>query len=1013
MRHTPQRYRKNIVYLSFHSRVCAHTKTRIMAGKTPEYNTLMSRRIHRILLICNSYDSYALEEDGHIEAQLTSEYAALNLSNPPSIDRVESTMEALELLQQGSRFDLIITMYNVGELDVFSFSRQAKELCPSTPVVLLTSYSKEIYQQIHNGDNACLDYVFCWSNATDLIIAIIKLFEDSINAEHDIAMGVQAILLVEDSIRYYSTYLPMLYRMILEQNNDSIREALNEYQQTMRKRARPKILMATNYDDAVALYDKYKDNLLGVISDVGFVMHKGENSSQEKLDAGINLVRHIRSITPKMPILMQSSQESMREQAEALGVGFVKKNSPTLTQEIAEYMGRDFGFGDFVLKNPNTGVEIYRVHNLAELEHMIQVMPDENVVRLAATNLMSKWLKARGLFALSDTFFNMNLEKDGTVEAHRKALILAVRDFRINQALGVLAQYDKDTFNDAIWFVKAGRGSLGGKARGLAFMNHMLQNHKMYDKWEGVRVLVPRTLVVTTEYFDRFIKDNGLSFVINSNLTDDEILSEFVSATLPAELMQTLRAFVRCAPKPIAIRSSSILEDSYYQPFAGVYSTYMIPHTDNEDQQLRLLSKAIKSVYASVYFASSRSYITATGNVLSEEKMAVIVQEVCGSEDQGYFFPTFSGVARSLNFYPIGHEAPEEGIAKLAFGLGKAVVDGDQVLRFSPKYPRNVLQTSTMELTMTDTQKTMYALDLQPDKFKTSVDDAVNLALLPIEDCTGFRNIKYVASTLDRENLRIVDSTYPQGPKFITFAQILKYKTIPLAEIVAELLETSKREIKCDIEIEFACNMDVEDGREAIFNVLQIRPISVDNRNSIVDWNQIDCSEPLIASRCALGTGWIQDVKDVVYIKKGAWDVMKTNTMAHEITKLNEAMQAQGRQYVLIGYGRWGSSIPTLGIPVKWSDISSARVLVEASLENFRVDPSQGTHFFQNLTSFNAGYINIDTFANSEDCYDIDALEALPAVEETEFFRHVQLEQPLEICIDGRSNKALIKFGKQ
>lgn len=984
-----------------------------MAGKTPEYNTLMSQRIHRILLICNSYDNYALEEDGHIEAQLTSEYAALNLSNPPSIERVESTLQAMALLESGSRFDLIITMYNVGELDVFTFSRNAKTICPETPVVLLTSYSKEIYHQIKTSVDDCIDYVFCWSNATDLIIAIIKLFEDSLNAEHDIAMGVQAILLVEDSIRYYSTYLPMLYRMILEQNNDSIKEALNEYQQTMRKRARPKILMATNYEDAVALYDKYKDNLLGVISDVGFVMHKGEASSEEKLDAGINLVRHIRSITPKMPILMQSSQESMREQADLLGVGFAKKNSPTLTQEIAEYMGREFGFGDFILKNPETGVEVYRVHNLAELEQMIQVVPDEYIIRLAGTNLMSKWLKARGLFALSAVFFDMNLEKDGTVEAHRRALIVAVRDFRINQALGVLAQYDKETFNDAIWFVKAGHGSLGGKARGLAFMNHMLQNYKMYDRWEGVRVLVPRTLVVTTEYFDRFIKENGLSFVINSNLSDEEILSEFVSATLPSDLLSILRAFIRCAPKPIAIRSSSILEDSYYQPFAGVYSTYMIPHTENEDQQLRLLAKAIKSVYASVYFASSRSYITATGNVLAEEKMAVIVQEVCGTEDKGYYFPTFSGVARSLNFYPIGHEVPEEGIAKLAFGLGKAVVDGDQVLRVSPKYPRNVLQTSTMELTLTDTQKTMYALDLQPDKFKTSVDDAVNLALLPIEDCIGFRNLKYVASTLDRENLRIVDSTYPQGPKFVTFAQILKYHTLPLAEIITELLENSKREIKCDIEIEFACNMDVEDGRDAIFNVLQIRPISVDNRNSAVDWKQIDCSDPLIASSCALGTGWISDVKDVVYVKKSAWDVMKTSAMAREITAINEKMQAEGRQYILIGYGRWGSSIPTLGIPVKWSDISAVKVLVEASLENFRVEPSQGTHFFQNLTSFNAGYINIDSFANKDDVYDCETLDAMDAVQETEFFRHVRMDAPMEICIDGRSNKAIVKIPKR
>lgn len=979
--------------------------------KALEYTSLMRHRTSRILLVCNSYDNYSLEEDGHIESILAREYSELSLSNPPSITRKESTLEALEALESGERFDIIITMYNVGKVDVFSFSHKVKQLCPETPVVLLTSYSKEIYKQIELSDDSCIDYVFCWNNSTDLLLAIIKLFEDRLNADHDInEIGVQAILLVEDSVRYYSTYLPMLYKMVIQQTRESIKEALNLQQQMLRKRARPKILMATNYEDAMALYERYKDNLLGVITDVGFVMHKGDSRKDENLEAGVQLVQNIRSTTPKMPILMQSSQKTMRGTAESLGVGFVLKSSNMLLAEISEFIGKEFAFGDFVLTNPKTGVEIARACNLQQLENMIRTLPDEDLVRLAGTNYMSKWLKARGLFSISGTFAGMSVEQDGGVEPHRKALIGVVQDYRISQGLGVIAQYDPETYNDSIWFARVGQGSMGGKGRGLAFMNHLLQSYNMYDKWDGVRILVPRTLVITTEYFDRFIKENGLKYVIKSDLSDEEILSEFVSATLPSDLTQALRAFIRNVRTPLAIRSSSVLEDSYFQPFAGVYSTYMIPHTENEDQQLRLLGKAIKSVYASVYYRASRAYITATGNVISEEKMAIVLQEVCGTQQDDYFFPTFSGVARSLNFYPIGHEQPEDGVVKLAYGLGKAVVDGDQVLRFSPKYPRNVLQTSTVEQTMTETQKSMYALDLQPDKFKTSVDDAVNLAVLPISDASSFRNIKYVASTFDLENQRIVDSAYPEGPKFITFAGILKYRMFPLCEIISELLELSYKEIKCYVEIEFAVNMDVPDGDRAVFNVLQIRPISADTNTREVDWSGIDCSDAVIEASSALGTGWIDDIKDIVYIPQNKWDASNTRAMAREITELNAKFRSEGRQYVLVGYGRWGSSVPSLGIPVGWSDISDAKVLVEASLENFRVEPSQGTHFFQNLTSFNAGYVNVDAYGKSADRFDIAALDAMMASYEGEYFRHISLDKPMTICIDGMQSHALIKF---
>ena len=971
----------------------------------------MSKRVRRILLVCNNYDSFALEEDGRIDVQIAQEYLELNLSNPPAITRAETTTEAHSIIEeakaQNESFDLIILVYSAGGNEVWEFAAETKQALPDCPIVLLSSFSKEVYHRIEKQDKSAIDYLFNWNNSTDLIIAIIKLIEDRLNAENDILQeGVRAILLVEDSVRYYSTYLPLLYKLVLQQNTMAIRDALNEKQQLLRKRARPKVLMATCYDEAVELYRRFGSNMIGVISDIGFVRHKGEPASAEQLDAGIELCRLIREENPTMPFLMQSSQESMRQMASKLKVGFVIKQSKTLTQEVSEYIESEFGFGDFIARDPKTGREIDRASDLEGFERIISTISPTAFRRLSDNNYLSKWLFARGLFTIGRAVSALQIHDDMDIENVRQMNIRLIHDYRIHQALGVVARYSPETYNDTIWFCRCGSGPMGGKGRGLAFLNHMLQKHELYDKWQDVRVFVPRTMVITTDYFDQFIHDNGLQYVINADLTDDEILSEFVSAMLPLELRDALKAFIHVTHKPIAVRSSSKLEDSYYQPFAGVYSTYMIPNTENEDQELRMLSKAVKSVYASVYFAASRGYIVSTGNVPGEEKMAIVLQEVCGEPEGNYYFPVISGVARSINFYPVGKEKPEDGIVKIAYGLGKVVVDGEPVLRFSPKYPKNVLQTSSVELAMRETQQSMLALSLNPERFKTSIDDAVNLERIPIHECGQFESLKLIASTYDRENMRIVDSCYPDGPRIVTFAPQLKFNTFPLTAIVKELLDVAQQEIKTPVEIEFAVNLEHE---PQIFHVLQIRPISADSLTANVNWENIDESSALLRSGNALGIGQIDDVCDIIYLRRDTFDILRTREMAQTLREWNNKMRQEGRQYLLIGYGRWGSQIPTLGVPVVWGDISEAKAIAECSLENFRIEPSQGSHFFQNLTSFNVGYMNIDPWARPGDLLDCEALDAMPAVEETELVRHIHLDKPLEMYIDGFNNKALIK----
>ncbi|MFA6676214.1 MAG: PEP/pyruvate-binding domain-containing protein [Bacteroidales bacterium] len=974
------------------------------------YTSLMERRIKKILMICSGYDKYILEEDGQIESQLYVEYSELNLSNPPSFTWVSSSQDAIKLLQENSDFDLIISMYNLIDFDLFSYAPRIKALADNIPIVLLTNFSRELFKRLEETDHSYIDYIFSWHGNADLIMAIVKLIEDKMNAEEDIIhSGVRAILLVEDSIRYYSTYLPELYKLILNQSAEFVKEALNENQFKSIKRARPKIILATNFDDAKAAYQKYKDNLLGVISDVGFVEHKDDASKNEKLDAGIVLCKEIRKDRPFMPILLQSSQKDVAIVAKKMGVGFIEKYSKTLLIELEDYIAKEFAFGDFVARNLETGAEIARAKNLREMQVLIKEIPDRELIYYTSKNYLSKWFYSRGIFTLAVSMEKVKLEHFDSIPSVRKFILSQIQDYRVLSGQGIVARFEKNTYNRYIWFAKMGNGSLGGKARGLAFLNNIINKYELYSRYKGMNVGIPRSVAVASDYFDQFIKNNGLQYVINSDISDEEILGEFVASRLPARLVVELRKYLSTISSPLAVRSSSKLEDSHYQPFAGIYKTYMIPYSNNVDQMLRILGKAIKSVYASVYFSASRSYIQTTGNFISEEKMSVIIQSIVGTEDHGYYFPTMSGVARSLNFYPLGNEKPEDGIVNLAFGLGKAVVDGERTLRFSPRFPKKVMQLSSPRIALNETQNNMYVLDLRSEMFRTSVNDGVNLKKLSVQDVDKFRNLQYVASTWDMNNQRMVPNVSMPGQRIISFARVLEYNYYPVAQIITDLLAICKKELGSDVEIEFASNMDVKDGKPALFSILQVRPITQMKDVSIQNWDSIDISDPLIFSDSSLGFGVIEDVTDIIYIRNENFDKSKTYEIAEEIGRLNAEMKEQKRNYILVGPGRWGSSDKWLGIPVKWDQISEVKVIVECGLKDFNIDPSQGSHFFQNITSLGIGYMTINPFRD-DGVFNEGKLKNLECDYESKFVRRVKFEKSPHVLLDGQNGKGVINF---
>ena len=930
-----------------------------------DYKSLIKFRVHKILMICSHYDAFILEEDGQIEAQISKEYIDLNLSTPPKFVWVTTSAQAYQMLEQEKDIDMVICMYNVGDKDVFRFAADLKANHKNIPFVLLSHFSKEIHRRLSLQDTSAVDYMFTWQGNADLIVAIIKLYEDRMNADNDIlGVGVQAILLVEDSVRFYSTYLPELYKMILKQGAEFLKETLNEQQQKFRKRSHPKVLLATNLDAAMELYEKYKSNLLGVISDVEFAIHKDDVAGSEMPDAGIQFVRHIKADNDKLPILLQSSQESISTVAKELNVGFLRKYSKTLMLQLSDYIKDEFGFGDFVFRGSDH-IEYGRASNLKDLEKLMREVPDQILMEYASKNRLSRWLMARGLFTLGIRLKNVCESQFAGVPEIRAYVCQQIHDYHTLTSRGVIAHFDVSNYDKYIWFTRMGEGSLGGKARGLAFLNSLIYKHLLSAKYPSVQVSIPRTIVVATDYFDQFILENGLQYVIDSDITDEEVLSEFVSSRLPDELVEQLKVYLDTVSTPLAVRSSSKLEDSTYQPFAGVYSTYMIPFVENKDQMLRMLEKTIKSVYASVYYSGSRAYINTTANILSEEKMAVVIQSICGSEHNGLYYPMMSGVARSVNYYPIGSEKPEDGIVDFAFGLGKIVVDGGNTLRVDPKFPKKILQLSDPKLALRDTQKYMYALDLRPGAFKISRNETINLEHSLVSDLLpSFPYPELVASTFSLENNRMIPGVNAVGPRVVSFDAILKYGRFPIAQILRDVMAICRDELMCEVEIEFAVDVIAESqGRELVLKLLQVRPVSEFSGDEKISIDKVTetMQNVYVKSTKGLGSGRFEGMEYIICVPSASFDSAHTNEMAQEISKLNEQLREKGASYLLVGPGRWGSSDPWLGIPVAWSDISEAKMIVETAIPGYRIEPSQGTHFFQNITSLGVGYLTIDT----------------------------------------------------
>lgn len=977
------------------------TDLKTYAFKEVTFDKLMQNRINKVLIVCSNYDFYMLEEDGRIEERIFNEYTSLNLRHPPSFIHANSAKRAIKMMAF-HQIDIVITWLDIGNYNAFETSKKIKETFPNVPIAALSHHSSILRSKLEKENTDSIDFIFHWNGNVDIFLAIIKLTEDRMNARVDINdIGVKAILLVEDSLKFYSRYIPLIYKVILKQTQGLMSEGLNEHRKMLIMRGRPKILLATTYEEGISLFDTYKNNLLGVISDVNYYKDGVRNK-----EAGFLFLNYVRNYKRYFPFLIQSSNANNEKRALDLKGKFLYKHSETLGVDIKNYIIKYFAFGDFEFWDPSQMKVIATAKDLSEFQKAIKIVSEDCLMYHATRSEFSKWLKSRALFPLADLLSVIEYDEFENNDQIRDFLINAIKAYRVYRSRGVIVKFNKNKYDEFVVYARIGEGNLGGKARGLAFIDSFLKRNNLYNKYENVSITIPRTVVISTEVFDQFIETHKL-IKFAADCTDDEkILQEFISKDLPAWALEDIKAFLKTTKCPIAVRSSSMLEDSNYQPFAGVFATYMIPDSEI-NKKVEMVSNAVKSVIASAFFESSKSYLKAISHTIEEDKMAVILQEVVGKQYQDVYYPNISGVARSINFYPIGDEKASEGIANIALGLGEIIVGGGQTLRFSPYYPKKVLQLSTPGSAQRDTQQYFYGLNLDPDSYKVSTCEAINKKKITIRQAEKHGSLKFVASTYDLQNNTIRPGVMHDGIRVITFDHVLKYNTFPLPQILQELLRVGQREMRSPIEIEFAVKLDVPAGKPKEFSFLQIRPIIESMETGCKLPENLNISETIIYSESALGNGKYQNIFDVVYVKPETFNSANTREIANAVEEINKKFSNLDKPYILVGPGRWGSSDPWLGIPVLWSQISAAKIIVESGLNNFRIDPSQGTHFFQNLTSFKVGYLTINPFIK-DGFYDLDYLNQQEAVFEDTYLRHISFKNELTVIIDGENNKAAI-----
>ncbi len=967
------------------------------------FENLMMKRISEVLLICNEYDAFMLEEDGRIEEKVFKEYSSLHLRFSPHFNRASSLKDALELMKK-KNFDLIITLHNSGSLDAFGTNLKIKRAYPDKTTVVLTPFSRNIMTlKDIEKINPSSDYVFSWLGDTSILVAIIKLIEDKMNVDDDISSaGVQVILLIEDSIRYYSSYLPVLYQTIFDQTLHVMNENLNDHQKNLRMRGRPKILHVTNYEEAVRLYKKYRTNILGIISDVEFPKGKTINKH-----AGIDLCREIRKDNPYIPFLIQSSINDNQIKAERSGAAFINKQSENILNDISSFVSENFGFGEFSFKNTANGKIIKKASNLKELQKGIETVPLKSLLMHAERNDFSKWLRARTLFNLASVLKPKRINDFSEPAEVRNYMSGVIENYRRSSSIGTIVNFSGTGYDELSGFSRIGNGSIGGKARGLAFMNRVLKTKRKSYFYYNIVISIPQTVVLATDIFTEFMDSNGLYPVAFSDSENHILLDEFLKASLPEYVMEELKVFLTGNKKPLAVRSSSLLEDSYYQPFAGIYSTYMISNNSRDfDKRLSELVQAVKCVYASTYFKGSKKYLKATRNVIEEEKMAVVIQNISGSRHGHTWYPTFSGVARSVNNYPVGYEKHNISIANIAAGLGKTIVDGEVSLRFSPSFPNNIIQMTSADYALKYTQKHFYALSLKTSSFKAVENDSANLIKRDIHEGVKEGAFNAVVSTYDHQSGIIRDTDDFPGPKIVSFGNILKRETFPLSRILLDLLSNLEKSMNNPVEMEFAVNIDPE-GLNHSFDLLQARPVSSNFESSNIDISELDNDQAIIKSFSSLGNGLINNIRDIVYIVPEKFDPAKTRDIASTIKTLNKKFMDKNRNYILIGPGRWGTSDPWLGIPVRWEDVSQASVIIEAGQKDFVVQQSQGSHFFHNITTFGVFYFSINPFLK-DGFYDLDFLAQFKPVFEDDFIRHICFKKPLTVKTDGRFGHGIV-----